>query len=79
MVDATFDIRDHLTPDQIEDLADGWHVAIVLGPAELDAAHAALTMDYHDSASIAVSNEIQRQIKEIHFLRRMAAALAEID
>jgi hypothetical protein len=60
-----------LTPDQLEDLRDGWHVAIVLGPSDLDVMHAALTLPYCDEASKRLSKEIQRQIRQRHFLNRV--------
>ena len=62
----------YLTPDQIEKLNDGWHVAVVLGPADLDVLHAGLTLDYCDGDTKALWEEVRRQIRQRHFLNRTA-------
>ena len=69
------DLRKHLTPDQIEKLNDGWHVAVVLGPSDIDVLHAALTCDYHDQDTERLWVEVFKQIKEIHFLNRIARSI----
>ena len=63
--------RIYLTPEQIEDIEDGWHVAVTFGPFDLDTLHAALNGPYHDTFTKDLSNRIQAQIKQNHFLSRV--------
>lgn len=62
---------DHLTPDQIEKLNDGWHTAIVLGPFDFDTLHAVLTNDETNKqvgGTKQLWKEISAQLKQRHLL-----------
>lgn len=67
-----------LTPDQSEKLADGWHTAIVLGVADFDTLHMALTLSYCDSSTIALWENIRKQLDQLRFVRKMEAMVNEL-
>jgi hypothetical protein len=66
-----------LTPSQIEDLNDGWHVVVTLGVGDLDTLHAHLTLDWCDGSGRDLWNDIQKQIKARRFLRNVADVVNE--
>lgn len=68
-----------LTPQQIEDLNDGWHIAITLGPGDIDVLHSALTLDYHDGSTVRLWERIRRDIDQQHLLSRIARLVNEDD
>ena len=70
-------MSEKLTPKQIEDLQDGWHVAITLGVGDLDTLHAHLTLGYCDASGKRLWNDIAQQIKAQHFLDRVERELEE--
>lgn len=61
----------YLSPDQVDLLDEGWHVAVVLDPHDLDVMHSALTLPYCDEASKRLSDDIVRQIRQRHLLDRV--------
>lgn len=67
-----------MTPDQVEKLDDGWHTAIVLGVADFDTLHMALTLDYHDSSTVALWENIRKQLDQLRFVRKMEATEEEV-
>ena len=68
-------MSDQLTPKQIEDLQDGWHVAITLGVGDLDTLHAHLKFADCDESGKRLWDDIQRQIKAQQFLARVRREL----
>lgn len=70
-----------LTPDQLADLDDGWHTAIVLGPFDLDTLHTALTypgVNQQVGGTHALSERIQSQIRQQHALARVGRKIDDI-
>lgn len=61
----------YLTPGQVDDIESGWYVAITFGPFDLDTLHAALNGPYFDSTTKDLSDRIQAQVKQNHFLAKV--------
>jgi hypothetical protein len=57
-----------LTPQQIEDLEDGWHIAVTLDPGDIDTLHAHLTFAHCDESGKRLWDKVMTQIKAQHFL-----------
>lgn len=61
-----------LTPSQSEMMRDGWHTIVVLGIADFDVLHYALTGGDADASTKAVWESIKQQLADERLLSRIA-------